>query len=102
MGATGRTPCPASLPPSSGYTYAVELSADEAVAAGATTRRFSQPVPCYVENFVGFPVGSLVPTGFYDRKQGAVGRLGQRAGHQVLSITGVWRISTWTADGYDR
>ena len=56
---------PGELPPSSGYTYAVELSADEALAAGAQEVRFSSPVPFYVENFVGFPVGSLVPAGFY-------------------------------------
>ena len=61
---------PNELPPSSGYTYAVELSADEAIAAGAKEVRFSRPVPFYVENFVGFPVGSLVPTGFYDRSKG--------------------------------
>jgi RHS repeat-associated protein len=70
VGTNGPNAMPGELPPSSGYTYAVELSADEAVAVGATTVRFSQPVPFYVENFVGFPVGSLVPTGFYDRIKG--------------------------------
>jgi YD repeat-containing protein len=57
---------PAALPPSSGYTYAVELSADEALAAGATAVRFSQPVFQYVENFLGFPVGGIVPVGSHD------------------------------------
>ena len=61
---------PANLPPSSGYTYCAELSADEAVAAGATDVRFSQPLPVYVENFLDFPVGSEVPTGYYDRQKG--------------------------------
>jgi RHS repeat-associated protein len=70
VGANGPNTMPGELPPSSGYTYAVELSADEAIAAGATRVQFSQPVPFYVENFVGFPVGSLVPTGFYDRIKG--------------------------------
>ena len=56
----------------------MELSVDEAIAAGATDVRFSQPLPFYVENFLGFPVGIAVPTGFYDRQQGSVGRLGQR------------------------
>ena len=50
--------CPASCPPTSGYTYAVELSVDEAVDAGATEVRFNQPVVNYVENFLGFPVGA--------------------------------------------
>src|SRR5688500_2470994 len=61
---------PGALPPSSAYTYAVELSVDEAVAAGATTVQFSQPIPLYVENFLGFPVGGAVPAGYYDRVKG--------------------------------
>jgi len=59
---------PGPLPPTSGYTYAVELSADEAVAAGADRVTFSQPVLLYVENFLGFAVGGVVPAGFFDRR----------------------------------
>ena len=70
VGASGPKAMPAPLPPNSGYTYAVELSIDEAVAAGATEVRFSQPVPTYVENFLGFPVGGAVPAGYYDRQKG--------------------------------
>jgi len=70
VGPRGPNAMPGELPPSSAYTYAVELSADEAIAAGAQEVRFSSPVPFYVENFIGFPVGSLVPTGFYDRGKG--------------------------------
>jgi hypothetical protein len=58
---------PAALPPTSGYTYAVELSALEARAMGAVEVRFSEPVIFYVENFLNFPVGELVPAGYYDR-----------------------------------
>ena len=32
--------------------------------------QFSQPVPLYVENFLGFPVGGAVPAGYYDRGKG--------------------------------
>ena len=64
VGPDGPAMMPGGLPPASGYTYAVELSVDEAMAAGATSVQFNQPVPFYVENFVGFPVGSLVPVGF--------------------------------------
>jgi YD repeat-containing protein len=67
VGASGPQAMPAPLPPTSGYTYAVELSADEALAAGATTVRFSQPMIQYVENFLNFPVGGIVPVGFYER-----------------------------------
>jgi RHS repeat-associated protein len=70
IGPTGPKAMPAQLPPSSGYTYAAELSIDEAIAAGATDVTFSQPLPTYVENFLGFPVGGAVPSGYYDRQQG--------------------------------
>jgi RHS repeat-associated protein len=53
---------PGALPPTSAYTYAVELSVDEAKDV-----TFDKPVSFYVENFLGFPVGSAVPTGYYDR-----------------------------------
>jgi RHS repeat-associated protein len=62
---------PASLPPQSAYTYCVELSVDEALAAGATTVQFSKPVSFYVENFLGFPAGTQVPLGFYDLQKSA-------------------------------
>jgi len=70
VGPTGVAAMPATLPPASGYTYAVELSADEAVQAGATQVDFSQPIPFYLENFLGFPTGMDVPVGVYDRSQG--------------------------------
>lgn len=70
VGPDGPMKMPAELPPTSGYTYAVELSADEAIAAGATEVRFDQPLALYVENFIGFPTGTWVPTGYYDRTAG--------------------------------
>jgi RHS repeat-associated protein len=69
VGPDGPEAMPAALPPASGYTYAVELSADEAIAAGATRVAFDRPVSFYVENFLNFPVGGGVPSGFYDRQQ---------------------------------
>ncbi|MEO8428355.1 MAG: hypothetical protein ABI651_14690, partial [Verrucomicrobiota bacterium] len=88
VGANGPVAMPAPLPPSSGYTYCAELSLDEAVAAGATEVRFNQALPVYVENFLGFPVGTAVPAGYYDRQKGqwipsANGRV-----IKVLNITG--------------
>jgi RHS repeat-associated protein len=70
VGEHGRQAMPASLPPTSGYTYAVELSVDEADALGAEHVEFSRPVPMYVENFLGYPVGQSVPVGFFDRARG--------------------------------
>lgn len=71
VGENGPKTMPAPLPPTSGYTYAVELSADEAISVGAKDVQFNQPVPFYVDNFIGFPVGMIVPVGWYDSQKGA-------------------------------
>ena len=86
VGPQGPEAMPAPLPTNSAYTYAVDLSVDEAIAAGAIRVEFSQPVVNYVENFLGFPVGSAVPAGFYDRVKGAW--TAQDNG-RVVKITGV-------------
>lgn len=70
VGDRGPAAMPGELPTFVGYTYAVELSVDEAVAAGATEVTFNQPTYLYVDNFLEFPVGGAVPIGYYDRKQG--------------------------------
>lgn len=70
VGSGGPAAMPGELPPTSGYTYAVELTADEGLAAGAAHVRFDRPVPFYLENFIGAPVGSAVPVGWFDRAQG--------------------------------
>jgi hypothetical protein len=66
---------PALLPPDGVYdgldTYAVELSVDQAIAAGATQVNFSQPVMLYVDNFLEFPVGINIPMGWYDSVESA-------------------------------
>ena len=56
---------PAKLPPNSAYTYCVELSVD-----GAQRVRFDKPVITWVDNFLGFDVGEIVPAGYYDRDRG--------------------------------
>ena len=56
---------PAKLPPNSGYTYCAEFSVD-----GARNVRFEKPVIVWVDNFLGFDVGEVVPAGFYDRDRG--------------------------------
>jgi hypothetical protein len=48
----------------------VELSVDEAQAAGAADVQFSAPVPFYGESFLNFPVAKSVPVGYYDSKKG--------------------------------
>ncbi|HEX7050103.1 MAG TPA: hypothetical protein VF188_07890 [Longimicrobiales bacterium] len=98
VGPGGPMAMPGPLPPGVGYTYAVELSADEAIAAGAESVVFSRPVVVYVDNFLHFPVGEPVPVGFYDRKRAQwvpedngqiIGILGQTAeGLAMLDVDG--------------
>ena len=71
VGPTGPQAMPAPLPATIAYTYCTALTVDEAVSAGATTVQFSAPVVVYLENFVGFPVGGIVPLGYYDRQRAA-------------------------------
>jgi len=68
VGDNGPKAMPGPLPPTSGYTYAVEIGADEAsVSVSGKEVMFSQPVYFYVENFLGFPTGIQVPVGYYDK-----------------------------------
>ena len=61
-----RTPesMPALLPPASAFTWCAEFSVD-----GADRVQFEKPVVVWVDNFLGFPVGEIVPVGYYDRDQ---------------------------------
>ena len=71
VGPNGPEAMPALLPPTSGYTYAAEYSIDEAIAAGAVSVHFEPAAVSYTDDFIGFPVGTSVPTGSYDRAAGA-------------------------------
>ncbi len=104
VGPNGPKAMPAELPPTVGYTYCVELGVDEADAVGAKGITFDQPIPFYLENFLGFPVGGHVPVGYYDRERAVwvpspngrvIKILGQTAGRADLDISG----SNEVADG---
>lgn len=71
VGDTGPNAMPGELPAYSGYTYAVELSADQAIQVGAITVEFNKPVWSYVDNFLNFPIGSPVPAGYYSQSEAA-------------------------------
>jgi RHS repeat-associated protein len=88
VGEQGPESMPAPLPPTSGYTYAVELSVDEAVEAGAEEVRFSEPLYTYVDNFLGFPAGEHVPSGYYDKEKGAWVPSDDGRVIKILSING--------------
>lgn len=88
VGQNGPSAMPGTLPATSGYTYAVELSADEAIASNAKSIVFNQPIYQYVENFLDFPVGGVVPAGFYDRDKSAWLPSGDGKVIRVLSTVG--------------
>ncbi|MDZ7828346.1 MAG: Ig-like domain-containing protein [Halofilum sp. (in: g-proteobacteria)] len=82
VGDTGPAAMPGELPPASAYTYAVELSVDQALEQGVKVEGkdviFNQPVPFYVDNFLDFPVGEAVPVGYYNNDQRRLGAARQR------------------------
>ena len=100
VGPTGQSSMPAPLPAGSAYTYCIELSADEAAAAGAAGITLSQPAVTYLENFLHMPVGTAVPVGYYDRGKGLwVGAPNGRV-VQIISIAnGVANVDT-DGDGF--
>jgi len=70
VGDAGPAAMPGALPPTSAYTYAVEFTADEAQAAGAASVEFSTPLIFYLDDFLGMPPATAVPTGYYDPARG--------------------------------
>ncbi len=73
VGEFGRQAMPSPLPPNSAYTYAVEISVDEAEGRKVAGRDvvFDEPVALHVDNFMDYPVGGGVPTGYYDNDASA-------------------------------
>jgi RHS repeat-associated protein len=97
VGPNGPAAMPGDLPPSSGYTYAVEYSADE-IPAGSHVE-FSQPLYAYTVNqtFLNMKVGDHVPAGYYDRDRGqwvpsadglVIKILGNQAGVTQIDLDG--------------
>ncbi len=107
VGDTGPAAMPGELPPASAYTYAVELSVDQALEQGVKVAGkdvvFNQPVPVYVDNFLDFPIGEPVPVGYYDNDAAAwiphdngriIGVLDEQGGTAVLDVTGDGEAAT--------
>ena len=88
VGESGPEAMPALLPPSVLYEYCVEISAQEAMAQGASMVSLNQPIPYYFEDFLDFPVGAIVPTGYYDRDKGAWVPMPDGRVIEILGITG--------------
>lgn len=97
VGNDGPAAMPAELPSQSAYTYAMELSADEATKLGAKELTFSSPLYFYVENFLGFPTGLDVPVGYYDRERAAWIPCPDGRVIEILSVAG--GMATIDTDG---
>lgn len=87
VGPNGPQSMPGELPPNVAYTYAVDLTVDEALAAGAKNVVFAEPIPLYVENFLNFPVGTGAPLGAYNPDKGAWEASNNGMTIKILSIS---------------
>lgn len=99
VGNTGPNAMPADLPPTTGYTFAAELSADEAMAQGAKSVQFDKTVFVYLDNFISIPVGEIVPSGTYQYDTGEWVASENGAVIKILDVTG--GIATIDATGDD-
>jgi hypothetical protein len=100
VGDDGKLAMPGDLPPNSGYTYAVDYSVDQARSAGATRVELDPPAISYVENFLRFPAGTVVPRGVFEPD---MDRWAADASGIVLKIVSIEKgIATIDVDGDDR
>jgi YD repeat-containing protein len=59
---------PAILPTETAFTYCIDISVDGVSDDENIT--FEKPLTLLVDNFLNFPVGAIVPVGYYDRNIG--------------------------------
>jgi RHS repeat-associated protein len=97
VGERGVAAMPGDLPPTSAYTYALDLTVDEAESMGAKQVRFDPPLVNYTDNFLKFPAGTTVPVGYYDEDKSAwepsesgivIAIVGSSSGRAELDVTG--------------
>lgn len=75
VGGGGQVAMPSTLPPSSAYTYCIdygltEADAMETLGGPHADIRFNKPVVTYTKEFLGIPVGRIMPSGRYDPNLG--------------------------------
>lgn len=103
-GSYGPQAMPGELPATSGYTYAIEITAEEALAkVDGRDIVFDRDVFVCVDNFLGFPVGSPAPAGFFDDRQSSwvpsndgrvIGLLETTGGIAAIDISGKGQPAT--------
>ncbi len=87
VGALGPEAMPATLPATSAYTYAVDLAVGPELAGGGKVE-FNQPVDLYVNDFLKFPAGTVVPDGTYHFSRGQWVAAANGIVLKILSVRG--------------
>ena len=89
VGERGPEAMPGELPLVTGYTYASEITVDEAIAKiDGKDVVFNQPVFVYVDNFLNFPTGTIIPAGYYDNDTGAWVPADNGVTLKIVSVSG--------------
>jgi RHS repeat-associated protein len=88
------TEMPADLPPTTEFTYCVELKAE-----GYKDVEFADPVTLWVPNDLGFAVGDIVPTGYFDRDEGVWKPMDDGKVVELLDLDGDSVVDGIDADG---
>ncbi len=76
VGGDGLASMPGELPPTTAYTYCIDIRTDQAdsvaalVGAAELMTALTDTVACYLGNFLHLPVGTWMPLGFYDPDSG--------------------------------
>jgi len=103
IGESGPNRMPAPLPEQTLYTYAFELSADEADEMGAVSVQLDPPAVAYIDDFLNWGTGSVVPSGSYSRASASwnaepdgrtIEIMGVENGLAVLDIDGLGQAAT--------
>jgi RHS repeat-associated protein len=106
VGARGPAAMIGTLPSNTAYTFAVEITADEIDAMTASIA-LSDVASIFVDNFLGFEVGTVVPVGSYDRSRGrwvaernglVIRVIGARDGRAVVDTDGDGREDRFPRD----
>ncbi|GEM_PF-4013474 len=77
VGDLGPQAMPGDIPITSGYIWAAEFSADEALRIDALHVHFSKTISIYLDNFIKLPVGAIVPFAVFDKREGLQHALGR-------------------------
>jgi len=90
---------PSDLPSTSAFTYCSDLKIDGVTDDEEVS--FDAPVVMYVENFLGFEVGEIVPVGYYDRKSGEWKASDNGVVVKLLDTDGDGKIDALDSNGSD-